>query len=210
MSSDLNRHVDLPVPSRNTGKPLFLLLNERRSVRTYRNDHLALENLSQLLWAAQGVTRKHGRHLLRTAPSAGALYPVETYLLVNRVSSLSPGIYRYEAAEHRLALMRPGAWGPALARAALEQRMISDAPCTFVWSMIPSRSLGKYGERAYRYIFLDAGHIAQNVALAAVSLGLGSCQIAAFADQEVNDVLGLDGENETAIYMTSIGVSAGD
>jgi SagB-type dehydrogenase family enzyme len=202
--------VELPTPSRDGGGPLFSLLAKRRSLRKYENRPLLLQELSQLLWAANGVTRKQGRYLLRTAPSAGALYPVETYVLVTRVESLAPGIYHYEVPLHRLACLRSGSFGEELAQAALHQTMIAKAPCTFVWSMLPGRSQWKYGERAYRYICMDAGHIAQNVALTAVSLGMGSCQIAAFTDAEVNRVLALDGKEETALYITAVGFPAAE
>jgi SagB-type dehydrogenase family enzyme len=200
------RHIELPAVPGGGGRPLFDVLKARRSVRTYSGGPMPLEDVSRLLWAAQGVTRRLGRHLLRTAPSAGALYPVETYILANRVTGIPTGLYRYEAGEHRLAEKRSGNLGPALAAAALQQKMVAEAPLVFIWTMVPARSAWKYRERAFRYICLDAGHIAQNVALAAVSLGYGSCQIAAFIDEEVNGLMGLEPEEESAIYMTTVGV----
>ena len=198
------RRIELPAPSTSGGKPINEVLAKRRSVRKYSGT-LPLNDLSQLLWAGQGVTRRLGNYLLRTAPSAGALYPVETYLLANKVDTLPIGLYRYDVESHQLVEFRMGNLGPAMAQAALNQNMVSDAPVTFIWTMVPSRSTWKYKERAFRYTCLDAGHIAQNVALAAVSLGYGSCQIAAFIDDKVNHLMGLDVEEETAIYMTTIG-----
>ncbi|EEG76973.1 SagB/ThcOx family dehydrogenase [Dethiobacter alkaliphilus] len=201
--------ITLPEPMREGGKPLFTLCSKRRSVRRYQQEEVTLASLGQILWAAQGVTLNTGRHLFRTVPSAGALYPLETYVLANKVDGLAKGIYHYEVPGHRLTEVTSGDFGPALTHAALGQKMVQQASCTLIWSMIAARAKRKYSQRAYRYIYMDAGHSAQNVALAAVSLGLGSCQIAAFFDQEVNDLLGLDGQDETAIYLTAVGIPAG-
>jgi SagB-type dehydrogenase family enzyme len=195
----------LESPAREGGRPLFQLLQERRSARTYTPDALSKEDLGQLLWASQGISLKARPYQLRTAPSAGALYPIETYVACHRVSGLPPGIYHYEVLEHRLAQIRPGEWGRALAQAALGQAMLMRAPAVFLWSALVARSKWKYDQRAYRYIYLDAGHIAQNLALAAVSLGLGTCQVGAFFDDEVNAVVELDGVEETVIYMSVVG-----
>ncbi len=203
-SPDLERVV-LEEPDRSGGKPLFDLLQKRRSERNYRTDPLSGKELSQVIWAAQGITRSTAHHQFRTAPSAGALYPVETYCVVNRVSEMKPGVYHYQVPEHSLVLLKEGDYGTELAQAGLGQAMIRDASFVLVFSALIERARWKYDQRAYRYIYMDAGHIAQNAALAAVSLDLGSCQIGAFLDQEVNNIIGVDGEEETAIYMTTIG-----
>ena len=197
--------VSLDEPDRSGGKPFFELLQTRRSERNYKTNPLSKEVLSQVIWAAQGITMATRHHQFRTAPSAGALYPVETYCLINRVADMKPGVYHYQVPDHALVLLKEGNYGAELARAALGQAMIRDAAFVLVWSAIVERSKWKYDQRAYRYIYMDAGHIAQNAALAAVSLGLGSCQIGAFFDEEVNSVIEVDGEAETAIYMTTIG-----
>ena len=152
-----------------------------------------------------GITRRERGYEFRTAPSAGALYPIETYLGVNAVDGVQPGIYHYSVRDHALEQVRKGALGVEVARAALDQAMCARAPLVFMWTAVFERSRWKYDERAYRYVYLDAGHIAQNMALAAVSLGLGSCQIAATYDDEVNELLGVDGEEESVLYMSVVG-----
>jgi SagB-type dehydrogenase family enzyme len=142
---------------------------------------------------------------LRAAPSAGALYPIETYVVVNAVSGIEPGVYHYGPERHELDLIRVGDFGPEFARAALDQRMAARASVVFAWTAVFERSKWKYKQRAYRYVYLDAGHIAQNVALAAVALGLGSCQIAAIYDDEANALLQVDGSSESTLYMTVVG-----
>jgi SagB-type dehydrogenase family enzyme len=201
---DLER-VELPAYDTEGGAPLFQLLEKRRSVRSFAPRPLDGKILSQMLWAAQGITLDHGQYQFRTAPSAGALYPVETYVLVNRVTGIKPGIYHYDLQNHSLTLLREGDFGRNMARAAMGQGVIEKAPAVLIWSALVRRGMWKYEQRAYRYFYLDAGHIAQNSALAAVALGLGSCQIGAFFDDEVNELLQLDGEKETALYMTAFG-----
>ena len=197
--------IPLPQPRTEGGEPLFALLQERRSQRAYGADPADRETLGQLLWASQGISLHARQYQLRTAPSAGALYPIETYVAVNRARDLEPGIYHYEVLHHRLALIRPGEWGRELAQAALGQAMLMRAPLVFIWSALVERSKWKYEQRAYRYIYLDAGHIAQNLALAALSLDLGTCQVGAFFDEEANSVVQLDGVEETVIYMSTVG-----
>ncbi len=183
----------------------FEILVRRRSERVYRRESLTLEELNLLLFAAQGITAKAGRYLLRTAPSAGALYPIETYLAVNQVEDLPPGLYHLEVTEWVLEELLQGIPGPALKEAALGQSMCETAPVVFLWSAIPRRTMSKYGSRGMRYIFMDVAHICQNVLLAAEALGLGACPIGAFLDDEVNALFDLDGEEETIIYMATVG-----
>jgi SagB-type dehydrogenase family enzyme len=133
------------------------------------------------------------------------LYPVETYLVVNSVETIKPGVYHYAVPDHALEQLKAGDYSAEIARAALDQEMAQRANVVFVWTGVFGRSKWKYKQRAYRYVYLDAGHIAQNLALAAEALGLGSCQIAALYDEEANDLLGVDGEEESTIYMTSVG-----
>jgi SagB-type dehydrogenase family enzyme len=164
--------------------------------------------LSRLLWAAQGVTRQVQGYAFRTAPSAGALYPIETYVVVHRVDGLEPGVYHYSVLNHALEQLEVGDFRLLTARAALDQRIAHDADAVFIWTAVFTRSKWKYGQRAYRYVYLDAGHIAQNVALAAVAQGVGSCQIAALYDDEANALLGVDGQEESTVYMTVVGREA--
>ncbi|MFZ2053661.1 MAG: SagB/ThcOx family dehydrogenase [Candidatus Aminicenantales bacterium] len=197
--------VDLPQAIGRGGMPVWEAIGRRRSVRDYRSIPLSAAELSQLLWASQGVTKVVGDYGLRSAPSAGALYPLETYVSVQMVKGIDAGIYHYDVRGHRLELLSAGDFGAPVAEAALDQGFLAEAAVVFAWTAVFERSKWKYKQRAYRYVYLDAGHIAQNLALAAVALGLGSCQIAALYDKEVNAILGVDGENESILYMTAVG-----
>jgi SagB-type dehydrogenase family enzyme len=184
---------------------LWDVLQRRRSERRFQDVPLKESELSQLLWAAQGITREGRGVDFRTAPSAGALYPVETYVVVHNVEGIDAGVYHYDVEQHQLEQLRLGDFQTAIAAAALDQRIAARANVVFVWTAIFERSKWKYEERAYRYIYLDAGHIAQNVALAAEALDLGSCQIGALYDGEANELLGVDGVEESTIYMSVVG-----
>jgi SagB-type dehydrogenase family enzyme len=179
---------------------------ERRSVREYATDRaLPLRLLSALLLATQGITRQEGSFGLRSAPSAGALYPIETYILARAVEGLQEGFYHFRPHKFDLEFIKPGNFSSALAEAALGQTMIADAQVAFVWSAVVARSKWKYRERAYRYIYMDAGHIGQNLYLAGTAGGLGVCTVGAFFDELVNGLVGLDGREETVLYMASVG-----
>lgn len=195
----------LPQPQTEGGIPIWETISRRQSIRSFTNKTLSAEDLSQLLWAAQGITRKLHGHDFRTAPSAGALYPVETYLSLFNTQGIEPGIYHYAAENHELEQLKAGDFRRETARAALDQDMAYAANAVFIWTAVFARSKWKYKQRAYRYVYLDAGHIAGHLSLAAVSLGLGSCQIAALYDDEVNTLLGIDGEDESVLYMSVIG-----
>jgi SagB-type dehydrogenase family enzyme len=195
--------VALPRPAAAGGPPLWETIQGRRSVRSYGREPITMEQLSQLLWAAQGTTLSAPGY--RSAPSAGALYPVETYLVANRVRGLDTGLYHYDAPDETLQLIREGDLGAQAAAAALDQPMVGQAAVTFVWTAIVERGKWKYAERAYRYIYIDAGHIGQNLYLAAEALGLRCCAIGAFYDEEVNELVGADGAGETAVYMCAVG-----
>lgn len=197
--------ITLPAPERDQGPGLWNILQQRRSQRKFLPEAITLAQLSQLVWACQGVTGRAGVHLFRAAPSAGALYPVETYLLIQRVTEIEPGIYHYMVPSHSLAQLKTGDWGEAFAAAALDQGMVAQAAVTFIWTAVFERCEWKYRQRAWRYVYLDAGHIAENLALAAVALNLGSCQIAALYDDEVNGLLDLDGNTESVLYLTAVG-----
>nr|MDO8081313.1 SagB/ThcOx family dehydrogenase [Candidatus Freyarchaeota archaeon] len=198
--------ISLPEPEITGGPNLWTVLNTRRSRRTYDAERtIKLELLSVLLWATQGVTSVYGDTFFRTAPSAGGLYPVETYLNVRLVDGLEPGIYHFRPQNFDLEFLKKGDYSGELAEAALGQAMVMNAQVTFVWSAVVERSKWKYGQRAYRYIYLDAGHIAQNLYLAGEALGLGVCAIGALFDEQVNMLIGVDGISETVIYMASVG-----
>jgi SagB-type dehydrogenase family enzyme len=197
--------IKLEPPETKGGKLLWEAINLRRSIRYFRNIPLHNAELSQLLWASQGITQKHMGYQFRAAPSAGALYPVETYLSVQMVEGIEPGIYHYSVRGHELELIRRGDLRFEVAEAALDQGFLAEAAVVFAWTAVFARSRWKYRERAYRYVYLDAGHLAQNMALAAVGLGLGSCQVGALYDEEVNALLGVDGQEESIVYMTAVG-----
>lgn len=199
-------HVALPTPVQDEGPGIWSALRNRRSVRAYTDDPISLTGLSQMLWATQGATGQVADHLLRTVPSAGALYPIETYLSVNRVDSLESGLYHYNVPHHHLDVVRLGDFSREIRAGALDQQFTQKAAVVFIWSAVFERSKWKYLQRAYRYIFLDAGHIAQNLAISAQALGLGSCQIGAIYDDEMNGILGLDGTSESVIYLSAVGV----
>jgi len=184
---------------------LWQALQGRRSRRTFTGEAIAKNTLAHLVFAAQGATAAAGGIVLRTAPSAGALYPVETYLVINRVKGVDPGVYHYNARRAELEAIKRGSYGKELSEAALGQGMAGRAALVFVWTAIADRSKWKYAQRAYRYIYIDAGHICENVYLAAQALGLGCCAMGAFFDEEVNQVLEVDGETETAIYLAAVG-----
>ncbi len=171
-------------------------LNKRRSVREFKKDNLSLEQLSQLLWAAQGITEK--RRGFRTAPSAGALYPMEVYLL-------SPeGFYRYIPASHSLVIIDQKDLRPPLSEAAFSQDSVALAQADFVICAVYDKITVRYGERGIRYAHIEAGHIAQNIHLQAVALGLGSVPIGAFDDAAVKKLLGLSKECQP-LYIIPIG-----
>ncbi len=199
-------YIPLSDPDMKSGANLWQLLRDRRSKREYdAGRNLKKDLLSALLWATQGVTAKYGEFLFRTAPSAGGLYPVDTYLFLRAVEGLEPGIYHFRAHVFDLELLKKGDFSKELTDAALGQMIVMGAQVTFIWSAVVERSRWKYRQRAYRYIYLDAGHIAQNLYLAAEALGLGACAIGALFDDRVNSIIGIDGIEETVIYMATVG-----
>ena len=202
--------VELPPAVSQGGAPLWDTVAKRRSVRHYTDQPITRAELSQLLWACQGLTGTRSGHPVRSAPSAGALYPIETYVVVNLslAQDLAPGLYHYEVERHRLNVLRRVDLRREAAAAALDQPMVAEASAVFIWTAVFERTRWKYAERAYRYVCLDAGHVAAHVSLAAVALGLASCQIAALYDDEVNALVGADGQSESVLYMTSVGQPA--
>ncbi len=182
----------------------FEILSKRRSRRGYKREPLSLREISLLCYSAQGITGKVEQYLLRTAPSAGALYPVETYLAVNYSSDIEPGLYHLEVRDFSLALLKEGYIGKTLSELALGQAYLSSASIVFIWSAVLGRTISKYGSRGLRYIFMDVAHICQNVLLASEALGLKACPVGAFLDEEFNKFLELD-EGESVIYMAAVG-----
>lgn len=198
--------IALPEPQAGKAADLWEIFAKRRSVRDYSSERgLSLEILSALLWATQGITAVAGDFHLRSAPSAGGLYPIETYLLVRSVEKLEKGFYHFRPLAFDLEFIKPGDFGRDLAEAALGQGMVAKAQVVFIWTAIVARGKWKYRQRAYRYFYLDAGHIAQNLYLAGTAAGMGVCGIGAFFDDRVNALIGLDGVEETALYLASVG-----
>lgn len=187
--------IDLPPPEVTGGGSLAEALAERRSVRDYRPGPLDPTEISQLVWAAQGVTSSAG---LRTAPSAGALYPLELYVVTDS------GRYHYDPHRHQLEVLANEDVRVDLARAALSQNAVEDAAAVFVLAGVYARTEQKYGDRAERYVKLEAGHAAQNLLLQAVSLGLGAVPIGAFHDDQVREVLDLPDDHEP-LYLIPVG-----
>ncbi len=197
--------IELPNP-KPTSMTLFEALMQRRSKRSYTSDSLTLEELSALLFAAQGVTKRRGKLLFRTAPSAGALYPIELFIAVKRVKGLKPGLYHYSVRDHVLEFIREdGKIIDKLYRSALWQRAVKDAAAVMIISAIVNRTRSKYGERGWRYVYMEAGHVSQNIYLMATALQLGTVAIGAFADDEVNSLLGLNGRDEITLYLQPVG-----
>lgn len=188
----------LALPAPRAAGPLSLeeALSGRRSVREFAPDPLTREQVSQLLWAAQGVTDPAG---LRTAPSAGALYPLEVYAV------LPEGTYHYSPAGHSLTLVTAGDRRTALWQAALRQEAVRQAPAVFLIAAVYERTEHKYGrERTPRYVHLEAGHAAQNLLLQAVALGLGGVPIGAFDDEGVQSALPLPAD-QRPLYLIPVG-----
>jgi SagB-type dehydrogenase family enzyme len=205
--------ISLPPPAslHLGGLGLRTAIEQRRSLREYSGQPLSLDEASYLLWCTQGVQDATGRCTMRTVPSAGARHAFETLLLANNVTGLSPGLYRFLALDHALLEENPDPdIADRLVEACLGQRFVKGGALTFVWVAEVHRMTYRYGERGYRYLHLDAGHVCQNLYLAAEAIGCGACAIAAFEDDEVNRVLGLDGESRFAIYLGAVGKKAPD
>jgi SagB-type dehydrogenase family enzyme len=201
----VSKSIRLPEPDTTGGRPIWETMRLRRSVRRYGADLMPLQHLSQLLWSTHGITAEIAGRGLRNAPSAGACYPIDVHVVVNRITGVERGLYRYVEGGHELELERLGDVGGEVAAAALGQTMCHTSNVTFVWTAVATRTTGRYGDRGIRYIFMDAGHVGQNMYLAATALGYGCCTIAAFDDGAMNTVLGLDGRAETAVYLATVG-----
>lgn len=206
------RRIKLPKPDELdiASVDLRTAIEERRSVRKYVGQPLSLDELAFALWTTQGVREaRPGRanaYSLRTVPSAGARHAFETYVLLNQANDLTLGLYRYLALGHELVEINPD---PTLVdrimQACGDQRMVKTAAAVFIWVADVQRMTYRYGERGYRYLHLDAGHVCQNLYLAAAAIDCGVCAIAAFFDDHLNDVLGLDGKEQFVIYLATIG-----
>lgn len=180
--------VWLPAPILDGDTSVEKTLRERRSIRHFGVESLSMPDVSQVLWSAQGITHPNG---YRTAPSAGALYPIEVYLVAGNVSGLSPGLYQYHPAEHELVLLRKGDLRGGLAEAALHQTWIQQAPAVVVIAGVYDRTSRKYGDRARRYVHIEVGHVSQNIYLQCTARDLATVFVGAFDDKQVQEGLGL-------------------
>jgi SagB-type dehydrogenase family enzyme len=200
-----SKTVQLPSELQGVTMSFAEVIHKQKSVRTFSNQSLSKVDLAFLLWASTGIQRIEHGYEFRTAPSAGALYPIETYVAANNVETVERGIYHYNIKNHLLEEIKIGNFGEALAHAALDQKMCATASAVFIWTAVFGRSKWKYSQRAYRYIYLDAGHIAENLALAATSINCGSCHIGAFFDNEINSIVDIDGTEESGICLSIVG-----
>jgi len=192
--------IKLPPPATRGGRPLAEALQDRRTVRAFASRSLDLGQISQLLWSADGVSDPRG---LRTAPSAGATYPLDLYLVVGErgVQDLPAGVYRYQVAAHALFPVAPGDVRAAVARASLHQSWITQAPVMVVITGEYRRCAARYGERGVRYTHMEAGNVSQNLFLAAEALGLGAGIVGAFEDKPLAQVLKLPPAHEPLLVM---------
>lgn len=191
LQTDATTTIALPEVDKVGKLPLETAISQRRSVREFLEAPLALEEISQLLWAAQGITHDGW---LRAAPSAGALYPLELYLVAADVESLADGIYHYHPRHHTLQLVKHGDKLGKLAAAAYGQLWIKNSAAAIVIAADYDRTARKYGTRAQRYVHIEVGHVAQNIYLQATALGLGTTIVGAFMDSAVAKVVGVKGD----------------
>lgn len=184
------------------------VIEQRKSIRNYSNIPLTRDQLSFLLWCTQGVKEVfQGSATLRNVPSAGARHAFETYLLINNVDGIPLGVYRFLVLEHSLiSISLDKDIADKITQACLNQTFIKSSAVTFLWIAVPDRMNWRYGERGYRYLYLDAGHVCQNLYLSAESIHCGTCAIAAYSDDELNQILGLDGKEQFVIYLATVGM----
>ena len=193
--------IQLPKPRTDGNTSVEQALLTRRSVRSYKNEAMALADISQLVWSAQGITSARG---FRTSPSARALYPLELYVVAGRVTDLPSAIYTYQPRQHALAKVSSGDKRTELSHAALRQGAIRRAPAVLLFSAVYERATGKYGQRGIRYVHMEVGHAAQNVCLQALALGLQTAVIGAFRDNEVKEIAQMPAE-EKPLYLVPVG-----
>lgn len=193
--------ISLPKPNLDGTVSIEKAIKSRRSVRNYQDKPLTMEQVSQLLWAAQGITSDDN---LRAAPSAGALYPMELYVVVGKVDGLDAGVYKYNCNTHDLLQISLGDKRNELSSASLGQDSVSNGVIDIVICGVYERTGAKYGDRAQRYVHMEAGHIAQNIYLQGVALGLGTVVVGAFDDSSVQEVIGA-ATDEQPLYVMPVG-----
>lgn len=194
--------IKLPEPRYDSETSIEEALLKRRSIRTYKNESLTIAEVSQLLWASQGITDLEMG--FRTAPSAGALYPLELYVVIGNVQGIPKGVYKYNPYKHELVKVKDGDVRVELAVASLGQTWVRDGAIVIVFSAIYERTTEKYGDRGIRYVHMEVGHAAQNVYLQAVSLNLGTVVVGAFRDDSVREILNMS-DKEHPLYIMPVG-----
>ncbi|MCO4771012.1 MAG: SagB/ThcOx family dehydrogenase [Deltaproteobacteria bacterium] len=197
--------VELGEPSLPPTPDLWAVLRGRRSKRNFLPEPVTLDELNCMLWGSQGIVQDMGNYQLRTAPSAGALYPIETYLVVNNVEGLQPGLYHLDVRGWALEGLRMGDLSDEACRALLDQEAVRASGLTFLWTAVMERCEAKYYERAYRYVWWDVGHISENISLVATALGLGACCMGAWHDSLVHELIGIDGKEHFSALTTAVG-----
>jgi SagB-type dehydrogenase family enzyme len=194
-------YMKLSEPKRTGETPFEEVLANRRSVREYSESLLQLDEISQLLWSAYGISNAKG---LRTAPSAREFYPLNIYLAAERVSSLMPGLYRYNSPKHSMDLVNEGHWIDKIFETTFNQTAVQQSAAVFLFTGDYTKPLSEFGEVGKRYVDMDLGHSAQNLHLQATALNLGTVEIAAFRPGELKNLLSIP-ENEEPLYLMPIG-----
>ncbi|HAU32268.1 MAG: Nitroreductase family protein [Desulfotomaculum sp. 46_296] len=198
----IDKIIKLSEPKYDSKTSIEEALLKRKSVRGYKDEPLTLTEVSQLLWAAQGITEP--RRNYRTAPSAGALYPLEVYVVIGNVEGVAKGVYKYKPLEHELVKVKNEDVRNELTAATLGQTWVGEGAIVIIFSAVYKRTTQKYDDRGIRYIHMEVGHAAQNVYLQAVSLGLGTVAVGAFKDNEVRKILNVPDE-EYLLYIMPVG-----
>lgn len=198
----IDKIIKLPEPRDDSETSIEEVLSKRRSIRAYKSEPLTLAEVSQLLWAAQGITST--ARGFRTAPSGGALYPLEVYVVIGNVNGVTKSVYKYKPHAHELVKVRDKDVRKELAAAALRQTCIGAGSIVIVFSAIYERTTRKYGDRGIRYVHIEIGHAAQNIFLQAVSLDLGTVTVGAFRDDKVKNILNMPNE-EHPLYLMPVG-----
>ena len=197
--------VDLPPAKQLQGLNTGDAIQHRRSRRNYSNQVMTIAELSSLLYYTGGITGSRWGRKLRAAPSAGALYPIEVYPVIHQIEGVRPGLYHYAVQEHALELLRDDDLRREIVTHGLMQEFLGQGNLVLVFTAIFQRLRWKYQERSYRYALLEAGHLGQNAYLAATTMRIGTCAVGAFLDDGLNAMLGIDGQDEAAIYMIAVG-----
>jgi len=204
-SETMDELISLPKPVYSGEMSVEEALLKRRSVRSYKDYKLSLQQVSQLLWAAYGISGELYGRKLKTAPSAGATYPLELYLMAGNVDGLTSGLYKYNSEEHSLSLHLKSDIRSEVASACHGQKMLQEAPASIIFNAVYSRTTSRYGERgSERYVCMDLGHSAQNVYLQATAMGLATCAIGAFNDSKLKNII-KPVKEEVVLYLMPVG-----